>query len=86
MEFVRPPEAQHLNCAQLITDSETIPAYVQERLTYKDPPWPDDLPTDCQSILRRNYFQLERIFEEEERFPLAFVRTVYRVCPFKYLI
>lgn len=80
LEFVGPPETAHLDCLKLLTDDEASDEYVQARITYKDPPWPDDLPTDCQSIFYRNYFQIDGIYREEERFPMAFVRAVNRVC------
>lgn len=63
----------------MLVDPNASAEYAKKRVIYKDPPWPDDLLTDCRSIFSRNYFQLERLYEEEERFPLAFVRTVYRV-------
>jgi 16S rRNA G966 N2-methylase RsmD len=79
VEFVRPPGTAHLDCAQILKNDVLSMEYAQQRIVYKDPPWPDDLLTDCQSIFQRNYFQLDGIYREEERFPLAFVRVVYKV-------
>ncbi|KAI6208585.1 hypothetical protein M3Y96_00130700 [Aphelenchoides besseyi] len=76
-KFIRPQEAEDLECARLL-DQTQAQKYAKDRLTYTDPPWPDDLPTDCHSINKRNYFQRSHLHSEERDFPIAFARAVYK--------
>ncbi|KAI1728314.1 core-2/I-Branching enzyme domain-containing protein [Ditylenchus destructor] len=75
--FRRPPNVVNLDCAKLLegTDKDYIREAATHRVKYKDDP---RLPMDCASIKRRNYFAQKSASKEEENFPIAVSRTVFK--------
>jgi hypothetical protein len=61
----------------LNNEEDYIAKMTVERMTFKDP---EDLDMDCQKGIKwRNYFPEKVENAEEEDFPLAQARSVYRV-------
>ncbi|KAI6170637.1 N-acetyllactosaminide beta-1,6-N-acetylglucosaminyl-transferase, isoform C [Aphelenchoides bicaudatus] len=75
--FERLKEASHLNCSEYFEPNANFTEYKKHRVTYKDPENSKDLPTDCESIRNRTYFQTEDLYPEEKEFPIAFARAVF---------
>ncbi|KAI6177787.1 Beta-1,3-galactosyl-O-glycosyl-glycoprotein beta-1,6-N-acetylglucosaminyltransferase 3 [Aphelenchoides bicaudatus] len=74
--FKRPNATKHIPCHKFfepeVNYSELAKTF---RVTYKDPNNEAELPTDCDSIMKRNNFYMEG--KEEKDFPLAYARNVY---------
>lgn len=67
---------EHLDCKKLINgDQNYIKLQSQTRITYKDP---EKLLMDCNSIKERNYFADKALSNEENKYPLAYARIVYK--------
>uniref|UniRef100_A0A1I7SG55 Zinc-dependent metalloprotease n=1 Tax=Bursaphelenchus xylophilus TaxID=6326 RepID=A0A1I7SG55_BURXY len=79
LHFVKPMETENVPCEHLLRPQiDKNPFAKKYRLTYKDPDFEEDLATDCESIWLRNNFYTKPLSREEEDFPLAFARNVYK--------
>ena len=79
--YIRTTETTHLQCNDFFKGSQNaINEYKQQNRTkIEDIEEWADFPVDCESIKSRVYFQTERLYLEEESFPIAFTRAVYKV-------
>lgn len=81
--FVHPEATRNLQCSRFFqNDTDYIKKYSIKRLVSKDPV---DLPMDCESIHRRNYFPSKAASKEEANFPIARAKIVYKVSPITLL-
>ncbi|KAE9551091.1 hypothetical protein FO519_005688 [Halicephalobus sp. NKZ332] len=68
-----------LNCQLLFSLSDERSRYrenfIENRVVYENDP---SLKTDCDSIRSRGYFQERALTSEEEDFPIAFAKIVYK--------
>ncbi|CAD5225476.1 unnamed protein product [Bursaphelenchus okinawaensis] len=79
LHFVKPMETENVPCDHLLQPQiDKHPFGKKYRLTYKDPDFEEDLATDCESIWLRNNFYTKPLSREEEDFPLAYARNVYK--------
>lgn len=74
--FVHPEGTKHLQCARFFqNDTDYIKQFSTKRIVFKDPL---DLPMDCDSIKRRNYFPSKPASHEEANFPIARAKIIYK--------
>ncbi|CAD5219235.1 unnamed protein product [Bursaphelenchus xylophilus] len=78
--FKKPPGTEDLNCAWVLDGNhpEYIKMLAANRTVYNDPADESELPMDCESIYERHRFVTAPTSNEEEDFPIAISRLVYR--------
>ena len=66
-----------LNCHRLFElDHHYYKELIKDRMTYKDS---FELKTDCKSIKERSYFATWPNSKEEEEFPIAYAKLIFKV-------
>ncbi|KAI6177789.1 hypothetical protein M3Y97_00945900 [Aphelenchoides bicaudatus] len=79
LHFKRPDITSHIPCHKFY-NPEYDPVYLASKfqVTYNEAKDLQDLPMDCSSILARNNFHMNPMSKEEEEFPIAIARNVFK--------
>ncbi|KAI1701182.1 core-2/I-Branching enzyme domain-containing protein [Ditylenchus destructor] len=73
--FHHPPITSSLNCTAILEGVNGHTESENHRISYNDEKM---LPVDCDSIRKRNYFPSSPASKEEENFPIAYARTIFK--------